>query len=87
MLADWQDEGLKRLQTHALKCIYGPGISGKRMRELAGLDTLRERRITRCDRFAANCANGDRFCDWFPRNVARRATRRGAEQYKEEYAR
>ena len=57
------------------------------MRELAELDTLRERRIARCDSFAAKCANGDRFCDWFPKKVARRAMRRGAEQYREEYAR
>ena len=33
MLNDYQDELLERLQTHALKCIYGPGLSGRKMRE------------------------------------------------------
>ena len=55
MMTDTQDEALERLQTHALKCIFGPGLSGRRMRELAGLDTLRERRISQCDRFAKKC--------------------------------
>ena len=40
MLNDAQDESLERLQCHALKCIFGPGISGRRMREMAGLETL-----------------------------------------------
>ena len=42
MMNDIQDEALERLQTHALKCIYGPGLSGRRMRELPGLETLRD---------------------------------------------
>ena len=87
MLTDSQDEGLERLLTHDLKCIYGPGISGRRMRKMAGLDTLRDRRIAQCDRFASRCANSDRFSDWFHKNVARRSTRRKEEIYKEEYAR
>ena len=86
MLTDGQDESLERLQTHALKCIYGPGISGRRMREMAGLDTLRDRRIAQCDRFASKCANSERFSDWFPKNLARRSTKRKEEMYKEEYA-
>ena len=44
-LMDAQDELLERLQNHALKTIYGPGISAKKMRELSGLPTLRERRV------------------------------------------
>ena len=87
MLADWQDEGLERLQTHALKCIFGPGISGRRMRDMAGLETLRERRITQCDKFAAKCVASDRFSDWFPKCMNRRSARRGGDVYKEEYAR
>ena len=87
MLTDAQDEGLERLQTHALKCIYGPGVSGRRMREMAGLDTLRTRRVAQCDRFASKCANGDRFSDWFPKKSNRRSSRRQEEIYEEEFAR
>ena len=87
MMSDSQDEALERLQTHALKCIFGPGLSGRRMRELAGIPTLRERRIVQIDKFAAKCANGDRFSDWFPLNYARRSARTGGEKYREDYAR
>ena len=87
MMSDWQDEGLERLQTHALKCIFGPGISGRRMREMAGLPILRERRIVQIDKFAAKCLASERFSDWFPEVVGRRSGRRGTEKYKEEYAR
>ena len=86
MLTDRQDEELERLQTHALKCIFGPGISGRKMRDLAGITTLREQRITQCDKFALKCANSTRFGHWFPRNTGLRSTRNKLE-YKEEYAR
>ena len=87
MLTDAQDESLERLQTHALKCIFGLGLSGRRMRELAGLETLRERRVAQCDKFALKCVRSDRFKEWFPLNQARRSARREGEKYKEEYAR
>ena len=61
MLTDRQDKELERLQCHALKCIYGTGISGRRMRAMAGLPTLRERRIAMTDKFANKCAASDRF--------------------------
>ena len=87
MMNDSQDECLERLQTHALKCIFGPGLSGRRMRDLAGLPTLRERRITQCDKFASKCAASPRFEHWFPvREVRGRATR-NQEKYVEQYAR
>ena len=86
MLTDAQDESIERLQVHALKCIFGPGISGRRMRERAGLETLRTRRIERCDRFAKKCAEDPRFEHWFPENMSGRSTR-NREKYKEEYAR
>ena len=82
MLNDAQDEGLERLQTHALKCILG-----RKMRDLAGLDTLRARRIVQCDKFAVKCLASERFSDWFPKNHHRRSARRGGDQYREEYAR
>lgn len=48
--SDAQDERIERLQDHALKCIFGPGISARRMREMAGVLTLRAtRRIDLAD--------------------------------------
>ena len=47
MMTDSQDEAFERLQSHALKCVFGPGISGRRMREMANVPTLREKRIER----------------------------------------
>ena len=41
-LTDEQDERLERLQDHALKTIFGPELSARRLRGLAGLDPLRE---------------------------------------------
>ena len=43
-LTDDQDERLERLQDHALKSIFGPELSARRLRGLAGVETLRERR-------------------------------------------
>ena len=87
MLTDRQDEEIERLQTHALKCVYGPRISGRKMREMSGLSTLRERRILAADRFAEKCAAGGRFEDWFPRIEHRRSSRRAADEFVEEFAR
>ena len=85
MMSDGQDEGLERLQTHALKCIFGPGISGRRMREMAELPTLRSRRIEQCDKFAAKCAASPRFEHWFPERTGR--STRNKEKYREDFAR
>ena len=46
-----QDEWLKRLQNQALKCILGPFLSARQMRSLAGIPSLRQRRIELCDKF------------------------------------
>ena len=88
-LTDEQDELLDRQQNQALKCIYGPGISGRRMREMAGITTLRERRIEQCDKFAAKCLSSDRFAGWFPLKNTRRSGRRTgkSEEYVEFKAR
>ena len=40
-LTDEQDERLERLQDHALKCIFGPEQSARKLRGLAGIETLR----------------------------------------------
>ena len=87
MMSDSQDECLERLQTHALKCIFGPGMSGRQMRDLAGVPTLRERRIIQCDKFASKCAASPRFEHWFPVREVRGRNTRNKEKYVEQYAR
>ena len=86
MMTDVQDQAVERLQLHALKCIYGPRLSARKMREIAGLTTLRERRIEYCDKFANKCIESDRFTDWFPEKSLKRATR-NTDKYEEKYAR
>ena len=85
MLTDEQDELLDNLQNHALRLIYGANLSGRRMREMAGITTLRERRIDHCDKFASKCVNSERYSTWFPLNGGR--STRGSLPYKETYAR
>ena len=61
-------------------------MSYHRMQELAGVITLRERRVELVDKFTAKCIMSERFCGWFPERVAGRASRRG-EKYLESFAR
>ena len=49
-LTDEQDQMVERLQAGALRCIYGWDLSYSKMRDLAGVTTLRERRIQACDK-------------------------------------
>ena len=87
MLTDQQDGLLEGLQVGALRVIFGYKISGRKLREMAGVKTLRERWVKHCDKFATKCANG-RFADWFPLQAGTRNTR-GAERekYVEKFAR
>ena len=87
MMTDRQDEELERLQTHALKCIFGPGLSGRKMRDMSGLETLRERRTAQCDKFAKKCLANPRFEHWFPEKIGRRSTRGASEPFREDFAR
>ena len=68
-----------------MRCIYGYEKSYAKMRELAEVTTLRERRIGACDRFAKKCLGSTRFSEWFPLEEGRRG-RRG-NTFKEETAR
>ena len=88
-LTDSQDERIERLQDHALKCIYGMNLSARRLRGLAGVTTLRERREQIVHKFAHKCANDPALDHWFPRNTARRSARTNKEDnyYLEEMAR
>ena len=85
-LTDAQDEELDRLQNHALRYIYGKDLSYKKMREKAGVTTLRARREELCDKFSAKCLKSDRFRAWFPEKISARSTRK-TEKYLESFAR
>ena len=93
MLTDDLDEELDRLQNQALKIIFGTRsgdtrLGGRRLRELAGVTTLRERRVAHCDKFAAKCAESPRFGHWFPLRRGRRSARgSNLEKYQETFAR
>ena len=52
MLTDEQDQIVERLQSQALKSIYGYKTPYAEMRRLAGVTTHRERRVEFCDKFA-----------------------------------
>ena len=90
MLSDREDEIIERLQSQALKIIYGKDIKYADMRDLAGVTTLRRRRIEAVDRFAEKCSTGS----WFPRRPITRSTRSaatpgvaGSGLYEEKFAR
>ena len=87
-LTDQQDE-LDNLQNTALKCIFGPGLSGRKMREAAGVETLRSRREGMCLKFALKCAADPPFSKWFPLKTTRTSVRQGKSQevYREFKAR
>ena len=70
-LTDGQEELLDGLQNAPLKCIFGPGISGRKMREMAGLETLRKRRENMCLKFAKKCTANPLFATRFPLKTAR----------------
>ena len=86
-LTDEQDELIERLQSQALRCIFGPRIRASEMRRMAGITTLRQRRIELCDKFALKASASERFGPvWFPRRESTRSTRRG-DKFLETYAR
>ena len=64
MLSDEQDEALEQCQAHALRCIFGKDVPYVKMRELAGVTTLRQRRVELCDKFAKQCLKNPRFASW-----------------------
>ena len=61
-----QTYSLERLQSQALKCIYGYEYSYRALLEISGLTTLQVRRENRCIKFAQKCLANDRMSGWFP---------------------
>ena len=88
MMTAKQDEEVERLQSQALKLIYGRDVSYRVMRARAGVETLRQRRIDAVDKFASKCTTG-RFSHWFPLKGGRRSGRGVVreEKYLESFAR
>ena len=86
MLTDEQDELLENAQAGALRVIFGPGISARKMRARAGVKSLRERRIEHADRFANKAVASEKFKSWFPLRSGRSSARSG-EKYEEKFAR
>ena len=70
-----QSNQLERLQSQALKCIYGYEHSYRALLELSGLSTLKVRRENRCDKFALKTQASARYKHWFPMQEQRRALR------------
>ena len=88
LLPDDLDEELNRLQNHALRIIFGTKIGGGRLRQMAGIPTLRARRIEHCDNFVAKCLKSDRFSEWFTKKCGRMSARHAnPEKYIETFAR
>ena len=79
LLTEEQDEILERLQSYALRITYGNGMSAGAMRKLAGLTTLRARRIELMDKFAKKSLDSERFSHWFPKRAGR--STRNSEAY------
>ena len=88
MLTNEQSDRLERLQSRALKSIYGWNKSYETVLELSGLDTLKERREKLVDSFAQKTSRNPRYNDtWFPKLEQTEHDTRNKLTYREEYAR
>ena len=70
-----QSDQLERLQSQALKCIYGYEYSYRALLEISGLKSLRDRREMRCNKFALKTVNNPDYAHWFPLAENQRALR------------
>ena len=65
MLTVEQTTKIERQPNQALKLIYGPGISARKMRKLAGIETLEKKREEgACLKFARNSIKTPRSEHW-----------------------
>jgi DNA polymerase III delta prime subunit len=65
MLTNDQSETIERVQSQALKCIFGFEKSYREILEKTNLETLSQRRENAILKFAKKCIEG-RFSHWFP---------------------
>ena len=85
MMTDEQDQLLENAQVGALRATYGYCLSARKLRQKAGLETLRQGRIDLTNRIARRAQSSDRFSHWFPRNPESRSVRSRGE-FKEFFA-
>ena len=85
MMTDEQDQLLENAQVGALRAVFGYGLSARKLRQVAQVETLRQRRILLTDKFARNALASDRFKHWFPRNMEGWSVR-NREEFKEFFA-
>ena len=57
------DEHDEKLQVQALKAIFDPRLSGRKLREKVGISTLRQRREELTFKFASKCSTNPRFLE------------------------
>ena len=86
MLSEEQENHLEKLQTRALKNIYGHIYSARQLLEISKLDTLAQRRQKACEKFANKLASSERFSNWLPKKGTR-SRNKSYEQYIEYPAR
>ena len=79
-LTDEHDEKLEKLQVQALKAIFDARLSGRKLREKAGIETLRSRREELTYKFARKCSTNPRFCHLFPLKQSRTSLRSRKQQ-------
>ena len=87
MLTDLQSQELERLQSIALKTVYGWNFSYRSCLEKSGLSTLKSRRHNTCIKFAEKTAANPKFAHWFPLNDNADYDLRRQEKYKISFAR
>ena len=87
MLTNEQINMLERLQTRALKLIFGFGLSSEELNKKAGITTLLERRQVAFKNFATSLSNNERYQSWLPLNEREGVTLRREKKYREDQAR
>ena len=83
MLSSEQEDLIEGQQTRALRNIFGYGVSARRMRRRANIETLSERRMKACRKFANQLAQSPRFCHWFLKRPQAAHPRRDGVTYGE----
>ena len=83
-----RDEQLERMQSQALKLIFGRRLPYAERRQRTDVTTLRDRGVELCNKFAGKNLSG-RFAHWFPlRDPGHcRSGRNAPEKYLETFAR
>ena len=65
MITAEQSKALERQQTQALKNVFGPNISARKLRQMSGLKRLAERREELSLNFAKKCLINQTTRHWF----------------------